>query len=71
MSLSDGKQVTVPGKARTLVPEALFQPYLAELENESITESIWKAIQSSEMDTRTDLCKSVLLSGGNSMFKRF
>ena len=49
----------------------LFQPYLAEIDSPSIPETIWQAIQNSEVDTRTDLCKSVILSGGNSMFKGF
>ena len=61
----------MPGKARTLVPEVLFQPYLAEIDTPSIPEIIWKAIQNCEVDTRRELCRTVILSGGNCMFKGF
>lgn len=52
----------------------LFQPMLmsdGELECKSVPEAVWGAIQAVEVDTRVDLGKNILLSGGNSMFAGF
>jgi len=41
------------------------------MECKSLPESAWGAIQAVEVDTRVDLGKNILVSGGNTMFKGF
>ena len=70
-TLPDGKTVKVPGKVRVEVPEMLMHPLLAEVDCTSLPDAIWGAVQKCDVDCRADLCKSILLSGGNTMLKGF
>ena len=74
VELPDGKEVTVSGEFLCAAPELLFSPLkmsLGEMECKSIPEAAWGAIQAVEVDTRVDLTKNILVSGGNSLLTGF
>lgn len=68
--LPDGNWIKV-GRERFEAPEALFNPHVAGLETDGISEIIFKAIMDSPMDSRASLFRSIVLSGGSTMYPGF
>lgn len=66
-TLPDGRVIKVGGE-RFEASEALFQPHLINVEGQGIAELVFNAIQSAEMDMRSDLYRHVVLSGGSTMY---
>eukprot|EP00095_Tigriopus_kingsejongensis_P006939 snap_masked-scaffold1282_size50771-processed-gene-0.3 protein:Tk06939 transcript:snap_masked-scaffold1282_size50771-processed-gene-0.3-mRNA-1 annotation:"actin-related protein 2" len=66
-TLPDGRVIKVGGE-RFEASEALFQPHLINVEGQGIAELVFNAIQSAEMDIRSDLYKHIVLSGGSTMY---
>ncbi|KAJ3354220.1 Actin- protein 2 [Allomyces javanicus] len=66
-TLPDGRVIKV-GSERFEAPEALFQPHLVDVESPGLAEVLFNAINASDMDTRPELYKHILLSGGTTMY---
>jgi len=56
------------GSERFEAPECLFQPHLVDIEQPGMAEMLFQTIQAAAVDTRTDLYKHIVLSGGSSMY---
>ncbi|RNE98187.1 putative actin 2 [Trypanosoma rangeli] len=67
-TLPDGEVIHV-GRSRFCCPELLFNPALAERPYEGIPCTIMNCVNSCPIDLRRRLLGSVVLSGGNTMFK--
>ena len=67
--LPDGQVITI-GNERFRCPEALFQPSLINM-NTSIQESCSNSFFSLDCENRYDMCASIALAGGNTMFPGF
>jgi actin, other eukaryote len=65
----DKNVLTVPGHVRMTCPELLFKPELYGKTCDSLHQLAWKSIQGSEIDTRSELYKNIILSGGNTMYE--
>lgn len=65
--LPDGRIIKV-GSERFEAPECLFQPSLVDVEQQGVGESLFNCIQSCDVDIRSTLYKSIVLSGGSSMY---
>lgn len=65
--LPDGRVIKV-GSERFEAPECLFQPSLVDVEQPGMGESLFQCIQSCDVDIRSTLYKSIVLSGGSSMY---
>jgi actin-related protein len=65
--LPDGRLITV-GNERFRCPEALFQPSLLGIEAAGLHETLFSATMSSDVDVRAELCGSIVLAGGSSLF---
>ncbi|VEU21949.1 DEKNAAE102925 [Brettanomyces naardenensis] len=65
--LPDGRIIKI-GSERFEAPECLFQPSLVDVEQPGIGEALFNVIQSCEVDIRSTLYKSIVLSGGSSMY---
>ena len=66
-TMADGQVITV-GTERFRCPEALFQPAFLGMEAPGIHEVTYNSIMKCDIDTRTDLYRNVVLSGGSTMF---
>lgn len=66
-TLPDGRVIKV-GSERFQAPECLFQPELVDVESPGIAELLFNTIQAADIDTRTELYKHIVLSGGTSMY---
>jgi actin, other eukaryote len=67
--LPDGRKITI-GNERFRCSEYLFKPLeMNGKELPSIQEIIYNSIQECDIDTRADLYKNIILSGGNTMFE--
>ncbi|EMR11597.1 hypothetical protein PNEG_00040 [Pneumocystis murina B123] len=69
-TLPDGRVIKLSSE-RFEAPECLFQPHLIGLEQPGIAECLYNTIQSADMDIRSSLFKSIVLSGGTSMYPGF
>ncbi|RNF26510.1 actin [Trypanosoma conorhini] len=69
-SLPDGQEVCV-GKEAFRAPEILFSPWITMSELPSMSEFVVTAVKGCGIDIRKDLLSSIILSGGNTMFKGF
>lgn len=49
----------------------MFQPHLIDVEQPGVAELLFQTIQSAAVDTRTELYKHIVLSGGSSMYPGF
>ncbi|RNF27318.1 putative actin 2 [Trypanosoma conorhini] len=67
-TLPDGELIHV-GRARFCCPEILFNPTLAEKPYDGIPCAVMNCVHSCPIDLRRRLLGSVVLSGGNTMFK--
>lgn len=56
------------GSERFEAPECLFQPHLVDIEQPGMAEMLFQTIQAAAIDTRADLYKHIVLSGGSSMY---
>ena len=65
--LPDGRVIKV-GHERYLAPECLFQPHLVGKELPGVGEMLFNTLQLCPVDTRADLMKGIVLSGGSSMY---
>jgi len=67
--LPDGRIVTI-GNERFRCPEYLFKPLeMNGKELPSVQEIIYNSIQECDIDTRADLYKNIILSGGTTMYE--
>ncbi|XP_053395334.1 actin-related protein 2-like [Mercenaria mercenaria] len=66
-ALPDGRVIKVGGE-RFEAPEALFQPHLIGVESDGVAEILFKTIQTADLDTRPELYKHIVLSGGSTMY---
>ena len=66
-TLPDGRVIKV-GSERFEAPECMFQPHLVDVEQPGVAELLFNTIQSAAVDTRTELYKHIVLSGGSSMY---
>ena len=46
----------------------MFQPHLVDIEQPGVAEMLFDTIQSAAVDTRAELYKHIVLSGGSSMY---
>jgi len=46
----------------------MFQPHLVDVEQPGVAELLFNTIQAAAVDTRTELYKHIVLSGGSSMY---
>lgn len=71
--MPDNRVINVPGHIRMTCPELLFNPSIHPAGNPipkiSIQQCMWSSISKSDIDVRKDLCKNIILSGGNSMYE--
>ncbi|KEG14331.1 actin 2 [Trypanosoma grayi] len=67
-TLPDGATIPV-GRARFCCPELLFNPALAERPYDGIHRAVADCVESCPIDLRRRLLGSIVLSGGNTMFK--
>ncbi|CAG8550337.1 2549_t:CDS:2 [Cetraspora pellucida] len=65
--LPDGQAITI-GNERFRAPEALFQPSFLSMEAVGIHETIYNSIMKCDVNFHNDLYKTIVLSGGNTMF---
>lgn len=56
------------GSERFEAPECLFQPELVDVEQPGMGELLFNTIQAAAVDTRAELYKHIVLSGGSSMY---
>ncbi|KAF9357452.1 Arp2/3 complex subunit, actin nucleation center [Mortierella sp. AD094] len=66
-TLPDGRVIKV-GSERFEAPECMFQPGLIDVEQPGVAELLFQTIQSAPLDTRSELYKHVVLSGGSTMY---
>ncbi|KAF9982083.1 Arp2/3 complex subunit, actin nucleation center [Modicella reniformis] len=66
-TLPDGRVIKV-GSERFGAPECMFQPHLIDVEQPGIAELLFQTIQAAPVDTRSDLYKHIVLSGGSTMY---
>jgi len=69
--LPDGREVQIDD-AQWMCPEALFKPSIAGYsESMGVGQLVYNSINRCEIDMRTTLLSSVILSGGSTMFRNF
>ena len=66
--LPDKSMITVTGAVRITTPELIFQPELNGKSCKSIQALAWQSISSSDIDTRKEMMKNVIMSGGTTMY---
>lgn len=66
-TLPDGRTIKV-GSERFEAPECMFQPHLVDVDQPGVAEMLFLTIQAAAVDTRTELYKHIVLSGGSSMY---
>ncbi|KAF9577659.1 Arp2/3 complex subunit, actin nucleation center [Lunasporangiospora selenospora] len=66
-TLPDGRVIKV-GSERFQAPECMFQPHLIDVDSVGVAELLFQTIQSAPLDTRSDLYKHIVLSGGSTMY---
>lgn len=69
-TLPDGRVIKV-GSERYEAPECMFQPHLVDVEGPGVGELLFQTIQAAAVDTRAELYKHIVLSGGSSMYPGF
>lgn len=67
-TLPDKRVITVKGQVRYGGPELLFTPTLDGETCDGIQTLTYKSINSADVETRKDLTKNIILSGGSTMF---
>ncbi|CAJ1965045.1 unnamed protein product [Cylindrotheca closterium] len=69
-TLSNGDTVVI-GNERFFLPEALFQPELADLEEESVVDATFGAIMKCDEYMHEEMLSNIVLSGGCTKFPGF
>jgi actin-related protein 2 len=65
--LPDGRVVKM-GRERFEAPEALFRPYLIDVEGSGMSDLVFEAINAADIDLRAKFYESIVLSGGTTMY---
>lgn len=65
--LPDGRTIRV-GSERFKAPECLFQPHLVGKELPGVGEMLFNTLQACPVDTRSELLRGIVLSGGSLMY---
>lgn len=68
-TLPDGNTVVTMGAERYQVPEILFNPHIAGKDFEGVHKYAVDAIAKCEQEMRKELYRSIILSGGSTMFQ--
>lgn len=68
-TMPDKSVITIPGSTRIMIPELLFSPPLNGFSCDSLQDLTWKSVQKSDVDVRRELCKSIIISGGTTMYE--
>ncbi|KAL9975190.1 hypothetical protein ACROYT_G012319 [Oculina patagonica] len=68
--LPDGQVVRL-GCERFGAPEALFQPNLIEIDKVGVAEMLFNTVQATDIDTRAEYYKHIVLCGGSTLFPGF
>lgn len=67
-TLPDGREIKI-GAERFEAPEALFNPMLCDKDGQlGVSDLIFDTINTSDMDTRAEFYKHIVLSGGTTMY---
>jgi len=66
--LPDKRTISVKGNVRIQTPELIFKPELNGKSCKSIQHLAWESISTSDIDTRKELMKNVIMSGGTTMY---
>ncbi|KAJ1918772.1 Arp2/3 complex subunit, actin nucleation center [Mycoemilia scoparia] len=66
-TLPDGRVIRI-GSERFQGPECMFQPELIDVESPGVAELLFDCINSAPHDTRPELYKHIVLSGGSTMY---
>lgn len=66
-TLPDGRVIAI-GRERFEAPEALFKPSLVDCEGLGLSDLVWDVVQRADIDMRTALLGSIVLSGGTTMY---
>ena len=66
-TLPDGTVVKC-GPERFEAPEALFQPYLIDVEGPGMSDLVFDVINAADMDLRSEFYQRIILSGGSTMY---
>jgi actin-related protein len=66
--LPDGNTIVKIGLERYQTPEVLFNPMIAGKELKGIQHHIVKSLSNYNKDTKKEMCKSIILVGGTTMF---
>jgi actin-related protein 2 len=66
-TLPDDTEITI-GPERFEASEALFSPKLIDVESAGLSDMVFDLIQAADMDLRPSFYKSIVLSGGTTMF---
>lgn len=65
------KKIIRIGRERFEAGECLFDPSLIQVEKGGVHQMIFETITNCPMDTRKELWKGILLTGGSTMFPGF
>ncbi|XP_033104487.1 actin-like [Anneissia japonica] len=68
--LPDGQEITI-GSERFRCPEALFNPWLIEMDQCGIHQTVHQSIMNCGIDTRKDIYCNIVLSGSTTLFPGF
>ena len=68
--LPDGKSINI-GNEIIRAPEVLFQPELIGNNCDGLHEEVFECVWSCDRDILRDLCRNMLLSGGNTLISGF
>jgi len=66
-TLPDGRVISI-GQERFQAAEALFRPDLVDVESPGMSDMVWEALQSADLDVRKELYSGICLSGGSTMY---
>src|SRR5690606_16402127 len=66
-TLPDGRVIKI-GSERFEAPECLFQPHLVDVDQGGMAEQLFQTVENADIDTRASLYKTIVLSGGRSMY---
>ena len=67
--MPDGQVISV-GKPRWNAPECLFDPSMIGVEQDGIARLVKTTVDCCDMDVRRDMYENIVLSGGNTLFKK-
>ncbi len=71
VELPDGKKVTLQGQELKEPGELLFRPGNFSMESDGVVELCMKSVARSDLDTRAELYKNIILIGGSTLLPGF